>query len=186
MLVECHGISGMNDETFMEGRPFGGCAMLWLKSMLCKITPIILDFKRVCAVKEVLNDNRSFILINVYMPCNATHNNSSLYEYNQILQQISSLCFIHKCDNIVIDVDFNTVFKNSISNNNVLNEFICKENLCCINSLKYSIDNTFESKANMSKSVIDHFIVSENMLSYVKDYNAIHSPDPPFTSVSCI
>ena len=55
-----------NEET--RGRGYGGCLIIWKNSIKCKVAPISLDSRRICAV-NVEWDNHSLILFNVYMPC---------------------------------------------------------------------------------------------------------------------
>ena len=43
--INVHGISGMNNDTLVEGRPYGGCAILWKSSILCKVNPINVESK---------------------------------------------------------------------------------------------------------------------------------------------
>jgi hypothetical protein len=54
------------------------------KSLKCKITPIKSESKRFCAVTINIADTM-FLLVNAYMPCDNTENNS---HYNYVLNEI--------------------------------------------------------------------------------------------------
>ena len=65
-------ISGITDSKILNGRPYGGCAVLWNKNMMASVTPVDTHSKRVCAV-NLLIGNFSVLICSVYMP-----NDSSL------------------------------------------------------------------------------------------------------------
>ena len=46
--IRAHSVSGMDDNTILRGRPFGGCAVLWKECLKFKVTPVITDCKRLC------------------------------------------------------------------------------------------------------------------------------------------
>ena len=72
--------SSMNDSSVVLGRPYGGVAMVWKRFMSLKVENITTSCGRLCAVK-VSSSNTSFIIINVYMPCNNNelHNNNEFF-----------------------------------------------------------------------------------------------------------
>ena len=49
--ISCHGSSAMESGHILHGRPHGGCAILWLSTMKCDVSPIETHNKRTCAVK---------------------------------------------------------------------------------------------------------------------------------------
>ena len=75
-------------------------------------------------------------------------------------------------DHIIIGGDFNLDFsKQYSSNHRLLTSFIENESLKCgISCLKSKNCFSYESKANGSKSLIDHFLVSENLFNCLNNY----------------
>ena len=47
------GVSGMDDGLVLSGRPFGGCAIVFRKSLLKHVKVVRVNAKRFCAVKLV-------------------------------------------------------------------------------------------------------------------------------------
>ena len=66
--VNSHVTSGMDPTELLHGRPFGGCAILWKSNLQHAVIPVHVDSKRLCAVK-MISDDKTILIINVYMPC---------------------------------------------------------------------------------------------------------------------
>ena len=60
----------MDSSLLHVGRPFGGCAILYRKSLSLCISPLSPSSNRFCAIKccAVLSDGFSFLMFSVYMP----------------------------------------------------------------------------------------------------------------------
>ena len=65
--VYVHGVSGMRETEFRAGRPFGGVAILWKANIKCKISPVQLLSRRMCAISIVINGIH-IVIYNCYMP----------------------------------------------------------------------------------------------------------------------
>ena len=173
--VNVHGISGMDSSVLHKGRPFGGCAILWKRSFLGKVSPIETCSTRICAVK-VNTENTDILIFSVYMPCDTTCNNS---EYDSILSEISTICQMHNIEFVIIGGDFNTDFSriNSCNTQSLVN-FMDNENLICgLTNNKSKVIYTFESKASGDKSTIDHFVFSESLFGKLDYYESLHHGD---------
>ena len=62
------GVSGMDDSVLLSGRPYGGCSILYRKSLSSSITPLYTHSNRFCAVKLCELSGSSVLLVNVYLP----------------------------------------------------------------------------------------------------------------------
>ena len=62
-----HGVSEMNEQEILQGRPYGGVAFLWKESINCKIRPVKCNSNRLCAIL-VEQVDLSILIFNVYMP----------------------------------------------------------------------------------------------------------------------
>ena len=63
------GISGVDHTVaILQGRPKGGVALLYRKSLSCYIKHIKISHRRTCAISITI-DNVSCIIMSVYMPC---------------------------------------------------------------------------------------------------------------------
>ncbi len=102
-----HGISAINDTDVLVGRPYGGVACLWRKSLKCKVTPIETNSNRLCAIKCEFDDT-AILIISVYMPCDSKiydSDNANLFRDSIVC--IRDLCINAGTDNIIIGVDWN-------------------------------------------------------------------------------
>ena len=61
------GVSGMDDSSLLTGRPFGGCSILYRKTLLPCVTPLSTHSKRFCAIR-MSGSSRTTLLICVYLP----------------------------------------------------------------------------------------------------------------------
>ena len=173
--VMVHGCYGMNSSVMLEGRPYGGCAILWKKNINIKIKHVEVESKRICALKISLPD-RDVLLINAYMPYDSPEKE---IVYQETIIQIEEVCTMCNVDHIIIGGDLNTDLSRPHSLNTImLNEFVQRESLQYCNSLDLAqVDYTYESKATHNKSCIDHFIVSKNLSSHVESYKVLHEGD---------
>ena len=86
------------------GRPYGGCSILYRKS-LSFISPLVSYSDRYCAAKLCVPNGLSYLLICVYIMPSDNHQ-SSLSEYIEILGEIQSFTESHPCDTNVLVGDF--------------------------------------------------------------------------------
>ena len=96
------GVSGVDCSALLEGRPYGGCSILYRKSSL------IVCSDRFCAIKLCDSDGLSSLLISVYMP--GLHSHSPAIDYLNILSEISGFIDSCRCDVTIIVGDFNVDF----------------------------------------------------------------------------
>ena len=62
------GVSGVDPDNFLVGRPYGGCSILYRKSLSAFITPLHSFSNRFCAIKLCDSSGLSVLMICVYMP----------------------------------------------------------------------------------------------------------------------
>ena len=167
-----HCISAIPSTEILHGRPYGGCSILWKKNLVACVSPISTVSKRLCAVTIMMN-NVSFLLCNVYMPTGTS--GSSMEEYRSVLNEIKSIFLNSNCVYVIIGGDFNTDFSKTGVNVNLLKMFVEAENLkAVVNHEVNQIQFTYESKSNMSKSLIDHFLINDSLLQHVNVYKSLH------------
>ena len=174
LKIRSHVVSGMDCSVITAGKPCGGTAIIWKDSILMTMTPINTVSKRVSVVKVIINDV-SIVFFSVYMSDdNVTNTNL----YGEILDEISSVLSNSTDEYFIIAGDFNVDLGRNSLNLKLLKSFISYHELEILTSSKHcNIDYTFESKANGSQSLFDHFVVSQNVLSNVKTYSVVHSVD---------
>ena len=68
------GISSMNvADGIVLGRPYGGVAVMWRKSLASKVKPVLFDDDRIIGL-ECVFDNIRLLLLGVYLPYNCNEN----------------------------------------------------------------------------------------------------------------
>ena len=170
------GFSGINDEVLLKGKPYGGVSFLYKKSLSPYVHVCELSSNRACCIR--LSTSVGYIYIfNVYMPCDST-TNANLDDYNDVLSVISHFCATHNVVNCVIGGDLNTDVSRIRSGNTIsLHNYMDKENLfLAINEVRNTVKFTYKG-INNSVSLIDHFIMTENMCLLTKNYYTMDSVD---------
>jgi hypothetical protein len=73
IIIICHGVSGINERLSagrLQGRPFGGVAFVWDKSIDCKIRLLRGNDDGNClAILLCTGSQSTTVIINVYFPC---------------------------------------------------------------------------------------------------------------------
>ena len=174
--LNTYGISSVNDKVLLSGRPHGGCSFLYKKSLSASIAPIDIDCNRVCCMKLSTSIGHIY-LYNVYMPCDAS-NNMYLQQYNEILSHISIHVQSNDVKHCIVAGDLNTDFARHNSGNTVsLNTFIDTEGLySVVEDYKQEVKYTYTG-INSNTSLIDHFLVSANIVSFISKYRTCDSSD---------
>ena len=173
-----HGVSPMDENVPLLGRPFGGCAIIWKNSINARFTPIVTDNNRLCAGTLQFSGGLEIFLMSVYLPCDNRQQGDSYLELVDTLNR--ALCLIQDCtsDVIVLGGDLNTDFSRTTPQVSAVKEFITASDLCaCLDHTIADIDYTYESHSNGCKSLLDHILVSNNVFADIKRYSTLPSVD---------
>ena len=182
--VAMYFVSGMPDDSLQVGRKSGGCCILWKSRLHCRVSPVPSDNRRLCAVKTEVG-GYPLLLANIYMPCDTDFDVENLNVFNEVLNDVTSIADTLNVDRIVIGGDFNTdISRQNSWHTAALLRFVLEENLSLLNNLPcYEIDYTYESAIHGTRSTLDHFVVSQQLVPNVRrvhvDHNALsfdHSP----------
>ncbi len=176
--IGAHCISGMADDILISGRPYGGCAILWKNNLTCKIEPLPVFNKRFCAVKIVM-EQVTILLCTVYMPCDTDHDLQNIDTFNGVLNEIMTLAETINANHVNCAGDMNTdVSRQASLHTRELLSFTVKNDLILLDdNVNFNVDYTYESKANCSRSIIDHFLVSNNLNNLCMSVSCDHSID---------
>ena len=182
--VELVGKSSMNENIMLQGRPFGGCAILYKSNLACKSVVIGCNNDRLCALLLNFSDTCNILLFNVDMPCDSGRVNEDfddvLNEIEQIIHQINPL-------HIIVGGDLNTDFNRSTYNSRVLREFVQAQDMnVCIDMEIANVPYTFIGPSSISR--IDHFLISSELAKLVVSCNIVdehlHSDHVPLV-ITC-
>ena len=101
-------VSGVDSSLFLVGRPFGGYAILYRKSLSLSISLIPVSSNRFCAIKVSTLDGGTLLMFCVYMPYE--NHLSSFTDYLNTLGEIQGLLDAHSHTGIFLIGDFNVDF----------------------------------------------------------------------------
>ena len=157
------GVSGMDSSILLHGRPFGGCAMLFRKSLISSVTMLSTNAKRFCAVRLSDQSGYSVLLICVYLPTDygtLSSRDDFLYVIGELEGFINSQSF----NSLLIVGDFNADFNRSSPNTTQLISFMEEFNLVSVD-LCYRANVQFTYEGSNSSSWLDHILTSRHFAS---------------------
>ena len=110
------GTSGTDSNSrILRGRPSGGTAIFFRKSLSKFIVPLKLKHKRISGVKITTESNFSYILLAIYMPCD-NFSNTVNQEYVDVVNAIELIINSEDWNGLIVCGDFNTSFsRNNVS-----------------------------------------------------------------------
>ena len=124
------GVSGMDSSILLSGRPFGGCGILYRKSLSSVVRRLFTDSKRLCAISIPF----VILLICVYLPTdNSTAASHSAF--SESLCELHGLILAEHFDNIIIAGDFNVDFSRPGPNCSNLSTFMLSKNLISVDQM---------------------------------------------------
>ena len=140
------------------GRPYGGLAIYFKRSMADKIERVPCDNRRICAIKYQPEGQVPLLLINVYMPCDTQSSTSLNPVYADTITDIETLMSDHVGD-IILGGDWNTDTRRDNAQSMCFAGFTerCELRLGW-NHISAKRQDTFFSEANGTTSCIDHFL----------------------------
>ena len=172
-----HGVSGMSDRSeLIRGRPFGGVAILWHRSMAASVKPIKCKNNRLCAVLVTL-DQRKMLLVNVYLPCDNYSQSVVEPDYQNCLDDALCLWLESDADLFIIGGDFNTDPRRNNAHCAALANFVSAINgdLAWNCNPNYPMSDTYFSYDGRSHSCIDHFVVPLSLSSSITNVFALEN-----------
>jgi hypothetical protein len=153
-------ISGVNSsQSVWQGRPYGGCALLWRDNLSHCIVPCNIKClsQRVCGcIMKTGSDN--ILLLSVYFPTDS-QNGSCLADVDILLGDIDHFIDTTQCTKIILGGDINCDFARNTPLVSRVRSFIDSHNIRSVWD-NFPIDFTHCHTDYMSTSIIDHFLTS--------------------------
>lgn len=164
----------------LRGRPYGGVALLWRKSMFQCVSVIPCDNPRISAIRLSTND-QPVLVLSVYMLTDCEKN---LSEFTDCLSAISAIIDENSVESVFILGDFNAHPGEPFCSE--LLDFSAEQDWICADISKLSLSSntvTFISDAHGSLRWLDHCLVTRAawpcvVNTYVRDdvYWSDHFP----------
>ena len=172
------GVSGMDSSEILVGRPFGGCGILYRKSLSPVIRRIFTSSQRLCAISLTLHnslDNSPFaiLFVCVYLPTDYS-NVASHTAFAESIGELDGIISAENFDNIIIAGDFNTDLSRPGSNFTTLTSFMSSHKLVCVDKL-YNINFTYRKDDFSCFSSPDHILTYSNFSNLI---DSVFTLDP--------
>ena len=157
-----HGVSGMDEANdILNGRPKGGCAILWHQRISHRVSEIKTHSRRLCGVTVDIDDGRRVLIIVCYMPNDNMSKTCAGDDFVDTCLDLQSVVESVQHDLVLIAGDWNTDFTRKTAQTSSLKQFM---SYC---DLKYSFDHknaahedTFYAFTGNGSSCIDFFLMS--------------------------
>ena len=98
------GVSGFGNDEILQGRPYGGCAVLWRSDMNVCTQVLSTRSNRICAIR-LSNSVFRLLLVNVYMPYEGGEHMTD--EFAEQLKVIEGIIVTNSDCHVVLGGDFN-------------------------------------------------------------------------------
>lgn len=142
-------------ENILVGRPKGGVAVMWRKSLGDAIRAVDFDDPRIIGLRMESN-GESWMFINVYLPTDCVEN---LEEMIECIGKLSAIILECNTSNIAVIGDWNARPGKPFWH--ILNQFCIDMDMICIDSVRLPPDTyTYVSNAHGTTSWLDHCVVS--------------------------
>ena len=140
--IHSHIVSGMSSNEIMQGRPYGGTAILLRDNLRAMVEPVITHCLSLWAVRATIN-KPCFLLCSAYLPSKPDRNTNILEEYAEVLNGVSVVLADTDSDFVIFGGDLNTDFcRVDLRSVHLLNSMLTRESLQKIDSCL--IDFTFK------------------------------------------
>ena len=157
------GVSGMDDTVLLSGRPYyGGCAILFRKSLSSSIIPLCTNSNRLCAVRLQELSGSSVLFVCVFLPSESAM--SCYSDYLNTLGELEGFIESQQCNHTIVVGDFNVDFDCGGSLAGLLTDFIVEHDfVVCDLSYCKSVKFTYERDDCLVNSWIDHVVCSQSL-----------------------
>lgn len=161
------GVSSIDPSNgLLSGRPFGGVAVLWRKTLAPLVNPISFDDDRIIGLECCINGLK-LLLLGVYLPYNTKHN---FDQYVYYLAKLKSIIDDHDSPHVCILGDFNADIIKQTEFGTELDSFCHDANLMIADTLLLPPDSiTHVNDGNGNEFWLDHIVCTQGLYSLIQD-----------------
>ena len=103
------GVSGMDSSILLHGHPFGGCTILFGKSLISSVTMLSTNAKHFCAIRLSDQSGYTVLFICVYLPTDYA-TSSSCDDFLHVISELEGFINSQPFNSLLIAGDFNVDF----------------------------------------------------------------------------
>ncbi|KAG7310128.1 hypothetical protein JYU34_004669 [Plutella xylostella] len=154
----------------LRGRPYGGVAILWRKSVFSQVQLVECNSERITGIK-ITTDDQSILVLNVYMPTDSAEN---LLNFTECLCEVNAVIENSDVEAVYILGDFNAhphTFCNEMLN------FCAEQQWKCADFEILGMDSgtyTYVSESHGTRRWLDHFLVTESAYNTITDVKVLY------------
>ena len=167
-----YGVSGVKEEcsSVIYGRPYGGVALLWRKSLALQITRVKQNIsKRLCAI-HLSSNTKDYLLINLYMPVDSYSKTSVREEFLEVCDEVEILINKYPNHTIIIGGDLNADFLRHNAHDVYFKNLLDRHDMNnCWNLTVARPDFTYVNQSSGAKSTIDHICMTTAQEQLVRE-----------------
>jgi exonuclease III len=159
-----YGVSAIDNSVVLQGRPYGGLAILWHHSLGPCVKRVKTRNCRLCCIYLEFEQN-NVLIMNVYMPVDSMSKTHVNMDYMDVCDEMELLLADLDCNTkVILAGDLNTDFSRGNAHDLYLKDFIDRHSLLlCWQIDLAENDNTYWNEYYNSESQIDHFIFSHEL-----------------------
>ena len=164
-----HGLSGVDENEILLGRPYGGLGFLWKNTLSPYVYRVPTKCNRLCAI-SIKCGERSILIINTYMPVDNMCKSQAAEQFVQVCDELEILINTYMDHSIIIGGDLNIDFSRGNAHDVYFRDLLYRYDLVsCWDIPCARPDYTFFSWNNnhMNTSCIDYFCFKQNLVPNV-------------------
>ena len=159
-----YGISGVDDSSILQGRPYGGLGFLWNHRLSPYIKRIPTGCKRLCAI-SLQCSNMKMLLINLYMPVDNMSKSHVTDEFLSVCDAMEIMLNKYFDHQVLLGGDLNIDFSRNNAHDLYFKSLLERVSLTSCWDMPISTpDYTYSSPHCDSTSQIDHFCFQQNLV----------------------
>ena len=91
-----------------DGRPCGGCTILWKLTLNTAVRELKCNHVRLCGIMIQISNNCEIMCLSLYMPCDGRSEDDTFAEYMDVLGEIQQLIHSYNPAHVIYGGDINT------------------------------------------------------------------------------
>ena len=168
------GLSGMDNNELLRGRPYGGLAFLWNKNVVSCVKRVKSTVSKRLLAITVKICSMDILIINCYMPCDNQSKNHVQEDFLNVCDEIEQLLVTFRDHSVIVGGDINIDTSRNNAHDMYYLELLNRSDLYhCWNLFVANCDYTYMDYANNVSSCIDHFAVSADVKLTVQSVDVI-------------
>jgi len=106
----------MDPSILLQGRPYGGVALLWKARISNSVTAVNIDSKRACGVKLTLANKQTVLILSLHLPTDNRSTTQVDNDFEECVNAVEQCIEQQSCDLLIIGGDLNVDLQRHTAN----------------------------------------------------------------------